>query len=86
MLHSDMNLNIKTRTARYNNKILVSDGKFNLGKNDEVNAGSTKISHNVVTATHNIVTTTHAQIAHEEEKVALILSLAGTFTRWYMFR
>ena len=22
----------------YNNKILVSDGKFNLGKNDEVNS------------------------------------------------
>ena len=32
MLPSDMNLNIKTRTARYNNKIIVSDGKFSLGK------------------------------------------------------
>ena len=32
MLPSDMNLNIKTRTVRYNNKILVSDGKFSLGK------------------------------------------------------
>ena len=41
MLLSDMNLKIKTGTVRYNNKILVSDGNFSLGKNDEVNAGST---------------------------------------------
>ena len=38
MLPSDMNPNIKTGTVGYNNKILVSDGKFSLGKNDKVNA------------------------------------------------
>ena len=38
MLPSYMNLNIKTRTVGYNNKILVSDGKFSLGKNDKVKA------------------------------------------------
>ena len=38
MLPSDMNLKIKTGTVRYNNKILVSDEKFSLGKNDKVNA------------------------------------------------
>ena len=32
-------LKIKTNIG-YNNKILVSDGKFSLGKNDKVNAGS----------------------------------------------
>ena len=32
MLPSNMNVNIKTGTAGYNNKILVSDGKFSLGK------------------------------------------------------
>ena len=37
MLPSDMNLKLRSGTAGYNNKILVSDGKFNLGKNDEVN-------------------------------------------------
>ena len=37
MLPSDMNLKIKTGTVGYNNKILVSDEKFSLGKNDEVN-------------------------------------------------
>ena len=37
MLPSDIELRIKTGTVGYNNKILVSDGKFNLEKNDEVN-------------------------------------------------
>ena len=32
MLPSDMNLKIKTGTVGYNNKILVSDGNFSLGK------------------------------------------------------
>ena len=33
-----MNLKIRSGTVGYNNKILVSDGKFSLGKNDEVNS------------------------------------------------
>ena len=37
MLPSNMELKIKTGTVGYNNKILVSDGNFSLGKNDEVN-------------------------------------------------
>ena len=37
MLPSDMNLKIRSGTVGYNNKILVSNGKFILGKNDEVN-------------------------------------------------
>ena len=36
MLPSDMNLKIRSGTVGYNNKILVSDGKFSLGKSDEV--------------------------------------------------
>ena len=35
MLPSDMNLNIKSGTVGYSNKILVSDGTFSLGKNDK---------------------------------------------------
>ena len=38
MLASNMNLKIKTGTFGYNNKILVSDGKFILGKNEKVNS------------------------------------------------
>ena len=37
MLPSDMKLKIKTGTVGYNNKILVSDGNFSLGKNENVN-------------------------------------------------
>ena len=38
MLPGNMELKIKTGTVGYNNKILVSDGNFSLGKNDEVNS------------------------------------------------
>ena len=38
MLPSNMHLRIRSGTVGYNNKILVSDKKFNLGKNDEVNS------------------------------------------------
>ena len=38
MLPSDMNLKIRSGTVEYNNKILVSDEKFSLGENVEVNA------------------------------------------------
>ena len=37
ILPSDINLKIKTGTVRYNNKILVSNGNFSLGKNEKVN-------------------------------------------------
>ena len=37
MLPSDMTLKIRPGTVGYNNKILVSDGKLNLGKNEKVN-------------------------------------------------
>ena len=33
-----MNLKIKTGTVRYNNKILVPDLKFILGRNEKVNS------------------------------------------------
>ena len=39
---SDKNLKIKTGIVGYNSKILVSDEKFSLGKNDEVNAPTMK--------------------------------------------
>ena len=38
MLPSDMNLKIRSGNVGYNNKILVSDGKFILGKNEKVNS------------------------------------------------
>ena len=38
MLPTNMELRIRSRTVGYNNQILVSDGNFSLGKNDEVNS------------------------------------------------
>ena len=59
MLPSDMNLNIWSSTVGYNNKILVSDGKFSLGKNNEVNASLAKPEKKTTTKTttiHKVVT------------------------------
>ena len=98
MLPSDMNLKIRSGTGGYNNKILVSNGNFSLGKNEKVNSMEAPAmkSHKVLvqtTATHrNLERTaaTHRDLeqtaaTHEEEKIALILSLTRLFIRWNMF-
>ena len=41
MLPSDMNLKIRSGTVGYNNKTLVSDEKFSLGKNEKVTSSET---------------------------------------------
>ena len=60
MLPSDMTLKIRPGTVGYNDKILVSDGKFSLGKNNEVNAGLAKSEEETTTkqttTIHKIVT------------------------------
>ena len=92
MLLSDMNLKIKTGTVGYNNKILVSDGNFSLGKNDEVNAGLAKPEEKTTTKDSHKPTTIHKVVTqkpistHEEERAALILFLTGGFTILFMFR
>ena len=100
MLPRDMTLKIMLGTVVYNNKILVSNEKFILGKNEKVNSLETPVmkSHkgsNVVTqtaATHKDSEKTGATqeqkttITHEEEKIALILSLTGIFMVWYLFQ
>ena len=83
ILPRDMNLNIRSGTVGYNNKILESDGKFNLGKNEKVNSleltKATIKSHKTVaqlTATQGLPHTDLAQkttITHEEEKAESIL-------------
>ena len=97
MLPTNMELRIRSGTVGYNNKILVSDGKFNLGKNDEVNSSKTPaISHkdsNLLKQTADSETAvTHKDLErkpttnHQDEKIALIISLSGIFTVWCMFR
>ena len=107
MLPSDMNLKIRSRTVRYNNKILVPDGKFSLGKNVEVNLTAPVMKSHRYSKTNSLepttITTTqglgsqtplvkpflvvHAPtISHEDEKFALVLSLTGILTTWFMFQ
>ena len=86
MLSSDMNLKIKTGTVGYNNKILISDEKFSLGKNVEVNAPVMKSTQ--TTANSNDVlplrlaqkqNISHKQEpTHNEEKI-------GSFFNWNIY-
>ena len=98
MLPSNMNLKIKTGTVGYNNKILASNGNFSLGKNVEVNAPTMKST--LTAANSNDVLLprrSHAPnfshkkqelqpATHNNEKVALVLFLAGGFAIWNIFR
>ena len=114
MIPSDMNLKVGSRTVRYSNKILVSDGKFILGKNEKVNSVPVMKSHktdsletpaikNHKTNSIKPTTITTSQglthtpaisqkyqepktITHNEEKIALVLALAGGFAIWNIFR
>ena len=96
-------------TAGYNNKILVSDGKFILGKNEKVNSSEalaikshetnsleTPAMKSTQTAVNSERTAVNSErtadleqkmiISHEDEKVALVLSLTGIFMTWFIFR
>ena len=55
MLPSDMNLKIRSGTVEYNNKILVSDRKFSLGKNNEVNALTMKSHAQTATNSNDVL-------------------------------
>ena len=112
MLPSDMTLKIRLGTVGNNNKILVSDGKFSPGKNDEVNLAVPAIishktnsletpaikNHKTNSLEPTTITTsqglTHTPaisqkpktITQNEEKIALVLALAGGFAIWNIFR
>ena len=89
-------------TVRYNNKILVPDEKFILGENEKVNLTVPVIkSHNTNSIEPTTITAsqglTHAPaisqknqepktLTHSDEKIALVLALAGCFAIWNMFR
>ena len=95
ILPSNMELKIKTGTVRYNNKILISNGKCILGKNEKVNAGLAKSEEE--TTTKQKMTTIHKvvmkasqaekpTITHKEKRAALILFITGGITIWLIFR
>ena len=67
-------------------KIIISNGKFSLGKNENVNASFTKPEEETTTKDSQKLTTIHEPIInHEEERTALILFLTGGFTIWFTF-
>ena len=95
MLPSDMNLKIQTGTVGYNNKILVSNEKFSLGKNDEVNL-TVPIMKSTQTATNSNDVLSHPPnisqknqepktITHNDKKIALVLALASGSAIWNIF-
>ena len=90
MLPSDMNLSIRSGTVGCNNKILVSDGNFSLGKNDQVNNFElSEISHKVVQQPLLIKTYNMSQLIdyHSQRgKNALIISMADVLSLWNMFQ
>ena len=115
IIPSDMNLKIRSRTVRYNNKLLVSDGKFILGKNEKVNLAvpamkghktnsletpaiknhkTNSIEPTTITTSQGLTKTPAISqknqepktITHNEEKIALVLALAGGFAIWNIFR
>ena len=113
MIPSDMNLKNRSGTVGYNNKILVSDGKFILGKNEKVNSVSVMKSHKVTQSaarpkhnsndvlshtpniSHGVAQRPRGcrahkpqepkTITHNDEKIALVLALAGGFAIWNIF-
>ena len=111
MLPSDMTLKIRPGTVGYNNKILVSDGKFILGKNGKVNLvvhamkshktnsletpaiknhKTNSIKPTTITTSQGLTQTPAISqknqepktITHNEEKITLVLALAGGFAIW----
>ena len=90
-------MKIKTGTVGCNNKILISDGNFSLGKNDDINSLQTPAIKNHKTnsletpaiESHSNTTqglTQAPTISHEDEKAAFILFIAGGFTVWFLFQ
>ena len=82
-----MNLKIGSKTVRYNNKILVSDEKFSLGKNEKVNSfiiepiiSTPKVMNHKIIAQPTHAHELSQKPTHEEERAALILFLTGGFT------
>ena len=85
---SNINLKIKTGTVGYNNKILLSDGKFNLGKNENVNLTVPAIKSHKSNSLMQKPNISHKkqEPTHNEEKIAFVLFITGGFAIWNIFR
>ena len=91
-----MDLKIRSGTVGYNNKILISDGNFSLGKNENVNLTVPVMKSHKTSSLEPSTIESHSNtaqglthtpsISHEDEKTALILFITGGFTVWFLFR
>ena len=96
-----MNLKIRSGTVGYNNIILVSDGNFSLGKNENIKlttpaiknhktnfleAPAMKSTQTVFNSERTADLEQKTTISHQDEKIALVLSLTGIFTTWFIFQ
>ena len=85
--YSDMNLSIRSGTVGYNDKILVSDSGFSLGKNDMVNTTVPEKTSSIASKHAYKASVVHAPlkptsaIAYEEGKIALVLVLTSAHLR-----
>ena len=70
MLPSDMKLKIKTGTVGYNNKILVSNVNFILGKNEKVNSLETPTIKNHNNNNNNNKKRSHTQLDSRKQVIA----------------
>ena len=95
MLPSNMKLKIRSGTDGYNNKILVSDGKFILGKNEKFNSLETAAmkshKYSKTNSLQGLTQKPHKKqephaITHNEEKIAFVLFMAGGFAIWNIFQ
>ena len=100
MLPGDMNHYIRLGTVGYNNKFLVSDGKFSLGKIEKVNSlvlepviSTLKMKSHKYSKANSLGLAHSPNISHKkqepthnEEKIALVLALASGLAIWNMFR
>ena len=91
MLPSNMKLKIKTDTVGYNNKILVSNEKFSLGINKNVNLRVPAIKSHKTNSLAQKPNFSHEKqepqpITHNEEKIAFVLFITGGFAIWNIFR
>ena len=67
MIPSDMKSKIKTGTVGYNNKILVSDRKFILGKNEKVNSLEAPVMKTHKDSNH----VNQTEVTHKDSKTAV---------------
>ena len=85
-----MNLKIGTRISGYNNEILISKSRFDIGVNNvnQIIPGKhEKIAHGIKhVKPEQRLKPTVANPTHHDEKVAVVLLATGIFTMLRMFR